>query len=454
MATRRFPAMLLALLALAVLAGCAPRAVCPAPLPWQNLAVRDVEDMPQDPAYYAAQYPGLALMAPAEQADRDRLFDQRYFAPWDMTASTLSPEDAFWGVAAYGTRQGFGENMLPRPPAFMEELIKRMDRGRFPSLAWPGIALRNAAMRVMPTDKPFFLDFREAGEGFPFDYFQNSALWAGTPLFISHVSTDGAWYFVETGFASGWVHAEDVAVADQAFRLAFRTDACAALVGDGVAVRDLGGRYRFTAHVGAVFPLVSESSAGLVVNIPVADGNGRAAVAQAVLAPDQAARKPLPCTVEAVARVARGLAGQTYGWGGLFEDRDCSAMLRDLFTPFGIWLPRNSTGQGATGRVVSLEGLAPADKERAILAQGVPFATLLWLRGHIMLYLGEYQGRAAAFHNIWGLRTRDAQGNEGRNIIGRAVITSLSPGLEIQTLDPEAGDLLARIRAMAILGGD
>ena len=72
-----------------------------------------------------------------------------------------------------------------------------LQRNSYPSLARPAITVRNTACRVFPTARPFFLDPGRAGEGFPFDYFQNSALWAGTPLLVTHVSLDGAWFFVE-----------------------------------------------------------------------------------------------------------------------------------------------------------------------------------------------------------------------------------------------------------------
>jgi hypothetical protein len=74
---------------------------------------------------------------------------------------------------------------------------------------------------------------------------------------------------------------------------------------------------------------------------------------------------------------------------------------------------------------------SPSGKESIIKDEGVPFATLLWLRGHITLYIGEYKGEPVMFHNVWGVRTDDGNG-EGRHIIGRAVVTSLQPGAELK----------------------
>jgi len=63
--------------------------------------------------------------------------------------------------------------------------------------------------------------------------------------------------------------------------------------------------------------------------------------------------------------------------------------------------------------MVSLDGLSPAEKMKKISGEGVPFLTLLWSKGHIALYLGDYTGRPMIFHNFWGIRTRDDWGREG-----------------------------------------
>ena len=95
---------------------------------------------------------------------------------------------------------------------------------------------------------------------------------------------------------------------------------------------------------------------------------------------------------------------------------------------------RNSTGQGRSGLVQPLEGLSTAEKEKVILQQGVPFLSLLWMRGHIMLYVGEWKGRPAIFHNVWGVRVINGDDDNDRFVIGRAVVTSITPGAELRNL--------------------
>ena len=87
-----------------------------------------------------------------------------------------------------------------------------------------------------------------------------------------------------------------------------------------------------------------------------------------------------------------------------------------------------------------------------ILDKGVPFLTVIWMPGHIMLYVGTHQGKPLVFHNTWGLRTQSASGGESRLIIGKAVITTLEPGQELPDLARPKGNLLYRIEAMTLLG--
>ena len=68
-----------------------------------------------------------------------------------------------------------------------------------------------------------------------------------------------------------------------------------------------------------------------------------------------------------------------------------------------------------------------------------------------MLYIGHKGGRALIFHNIWGIRTKDLQGREGRKIIEQAVITTLQPGQELTNIDSSSGSFLDNIAAMSIL---
>ena len=63
-----------------------------------------------------------------------------------------------------------------------------------------------------------------------------------------------------------------------------------------------------------------------------------------------------------------------------------------------------------------------------IIAQAVPFLTLIHKPGHILVYLGHKGNTIYVLHNTWGLKTINLFGCEGRAIIGKTVITPLALG--------------------------
>lgn len=434
------------LLMLAVLSGCVGRPT----------GIADLERIRQDAvAWLPAGAAGTRLVPAATQARLDADYDQRFFAPWRQQRASLTAAEAFWGATSYGGRQGYAENLLPIGPDRWQSLLAALRRESYPSLARPAITVRSTACRVFPTFRPFFLDPRKAGEGFPFDYFQNSALWAGTPLLVTHTSADGAWLFAESGFVAGWVPAGDVAWADEAFCTNYQTGRYAALLRDDVSLRDAAGDFLTLAHLGALFPLAAQEGGGeLELLVPVRDADGAARIRRARVAPELASPKPLPLQPVRIAELANRMLGQPYGWGGLYENRDCSATLRDLLTPFGVWLPRNSADQARSGGTFhDLAALESEEKRDRLLRLGVPFYTLVSFRGHIGLYLGAdpASGELLLLHNLWGVRTTGWNRREGRALVGRLAITSLHPGEE--RADVADGRFYGLIRGMTVLPG-
>jgi cell wall-associated NlpC family hydrolase len=122
--------------------------------------------------------------------------------------------------------------------------------------------------------------------------------------------------------------------------------------------------------------------------------------------------------------VANHFMGQPYGWGGYLGNRDCSALVRDLYTPFGLWLPRNSSDQARqAGQLVALAG---AGKGEVLAGQGLPFLSLVHMPGHIMIYAGQWAGQHAVLHSVWNSGSRQGQGQAQDEPISRVVITPLA----------------------------
>lgn len=428
---------------------------CATVSPPKGHAVLDTARLDQNPmAYVQTLTADQPLIDPDRQGRLAEELARDFFRPWKQKASGYRAGDIFWGFSVYGKRQLFGENTRKRDQEWLEGLKKLALMEEYPNAGFPAISVANTSLRVLPTDKPAFYDFSKAGEGFPFDYMQNSALWAGTPVFVSHISADKAWFLCESRFAAGWVPARDLALVDNEFMDRYRNGDYLALVRDDVSVIDRDGLFRFRGRLGMLLPRAeNDGEDGAVrVLLPVADNRGRAKIAVASLDSRFLTALPLPITPRNMAGLAGQLMGEAYGWGGMFGNRDCSATVMDIFTPVGLALPRNSGQQAAVGKFIKLKELKPNQKEEYIAANAIPWLTLVRKPGHIMLYVGNTpDGKPLVLHNMWGLRTRDWLGREGRRVVGKTVITTLEPGLEFHRVRQAGGSLLKGVTGIAIL---
>lgn len=403
-------------------------------------------DWPQEPLAYSVQGPRPFPVDRTDElsASADFLLD-RHFQPWQGQGAMYNATTVFGDLAAFSRKKLFGENLRPRSKHWFDQLRAKCRMQAYPSLDRKAVTVRRTDVRLLPTSRPAFRDPSLAGEGFPFDYLQYSSLWANTPVHISHASADKAWYFVETAHVYGWVKAEDLAFVSDQLAEQIQSMPLVALTRDGFAIKDRRGRFVFQGRIGMLLPVVSEPSRGYGCLALTADQNGQAVSTIVTVDSNHAAPFPLAPSRAACADIARELLGETYGWGGLYGNRDCSATMRDYCLPFGIWLPRNSSQQAEVGRRIDLQQIPDEDKEALLLERGVPFLSLVTMPGHVMLYIGSRNGRAAVLHTLWGLRTEGFWGREGRLIVGQTVITDLAPGAGVFFLDRPQAELLHRI---------
>ena len=411
----------------------------------------DLARIPQDASVFAKAGAAWNLDADGSRLDS---FEEYWYGPWEQTEPTIcTPEEFNWAARSFSEKAVFGPNLLEIPALRVEAVTAGAQLSKYPSRAGRGITVRNTAMRALPSDDPFYYDFRDAGEGYPFDYNQNSAVWAGTPLFISHTSRDGRFLAAESPYTCGWIDARDIAFVDPAFVANFRSKGLTAVLRDRTPISSEETGFLFQGRIGMLLPGAAHAGSEVHLLAPVADERRRAMLVDVHLQEEDAAGVPLSFSPSQIARLINEIIGQPYGWGGLGGHRDCSSTLLDIFLPFALPLPRNSGKQAAAGKVETIEQLPVAEKRERILAAAIPFRTTLNMGGHIMLYLGEFEGSPVAFHTIWGLRTESAdESSSGRFVIGKSVITGLSPGREIGTLARSRGDLLSRITSFTLLG--
>ncbi len=411
----------------------------------QRGLVKDLYTYPQDLSVYVKNSEKL-LLSKAAQQEHDARFNRIYYSPWRKQKAALRL-NAFKNT--FGSARGYN-GITPWTDEQWERIKINSDIANYPNVARPAITLYQTTLRELPTLQPRYSKPTPNPAKAPFDYFQYAALPPAMPLFITQKTQDGLWYFAENSLAAGWVRADHVAFVDEQFITNYTTKDYAALTRDKVDINDVSGKRLGHAHMGAVFPLINHDDTGITVLMPIRGANGMAKITKAVLSHEYAAKKPLPLQAMHIAKLGNEMIAQPYGWGGTNEYRDCSSTLHDLFTPFGIWLPRNSLAQYRSAAMRPLKNLDLKAKEAIILSSGVPFMSFIWMPGHIGLYLGEYEGKAVMFHNIWGIRINEEDHNDNRHIIGRAVVTSLEPGIELDNIN-ENQTLLNRIGGISTI---
>jgi hypothetical protein len=431
---------------------CLTGAACAARQPG---TIADIQVLPQDAGVYLADR-NSPVIDSGRQAVHFQHFRDRFFKPWHRTGPKHSADLVFSGLEKYRSKTLYGENNLPLLPDFLDIMARQSQPGAYPLLHQPAITVTHASIRVFPTHKPVFFGPLQPGRGFPFDQMQNSLVPAGTPLLITHESQDRLWALVETDWVAGWVRQQEIARVDTAFMAAYSAHPLAGFRADQVPVTRRDGPPLFSGRVGMALPMKDHLSENGFVTVlaPARNHLGNAELLGAWVPANQIHPLPFPATPENFTGILNALMGQTYGWGGLFENRDCSALIQDVFAGFGIPLPRNSGDQAESGNFISLKGLSGQEKQSLIREQAVPLLTLLYMPGHIMLYLGHdpVSDSAVVCHAMWGVTTRPFfSAQTGRRIIGRTVITSLEPGKELFPLVRPKDLLVEKLTRMVLL---
>lgn len=367
------------------------------------------------------------------QALRENLKEsylKAWYSPWLDAKVKSNKKEVFWILKEMNKSTGYGEDLKPNAKAFNDELIKSMDIAHYPSAKIKAVVVRDSDVRAVPTDKPYYL----SQKGYPFDRYQNSLIFQGTPVLITHFNLDKTYAHIQSSFVYGWIKVSDLAyMRDKDIELLTKLKNYVMPIRDKIPLYTDYGDFYTNARVGELFALIPQSQNAsqkpqkkeLKAYGFLRDAKGYAALQNVILDEKDFFVFPKAFTSENMAYFIDTMLGQKYGWGGLLGNRDCSAFTRDSFANFGILLPRNSYAQSRyANNYVDLSSMKAKEKEDYILKNATPFGTLIYLKGHIMLYLGERNHQAIVAHSIWSVQTQKHFKTLSHKI-GGVVITSL-----------------------------
>ncbi len=301
-----------------------------------------------------------------------------------------------------------------------------------------GITVKRTEMRSFPT---FDRVFSEIGD-YEFDRFIETNLYPLEPLAILHESADGKWFLAQAYHYLAWVPVDAVALIDRLSLFSYlgRRDflvvtgkrvftgynpECPAI---SELLLDMGVRIPLAKPEEISLDIAGQHPAGnYVVRLPVRAPDGTVDWRLGLISrTDEVRVGYLPYTRRNIIQQAFKFLGQRYGWGGMFNTRDCSAFVLDNLRTMGLMLPRNAGEQGklSVGIVHAFdEKMTLAD--RKALMDRLPPATPIYMDGHAMLYLCAHAGDYYIIHDFAGFSAPDEAGRMQRSRTRGVMVTPL-----------------------------
>ncbi len=270
--------------------------------------------------------------------------------------------------------------------------------------------------RIIPTE----LALLKKKNQIYFDRNQNSALDIATPLAILHTSKDGLWCYGMGPTSSGWVRKQDIAFGTKKEILDYLNSKNFVITTAGKTAVRVGGKYHDYLRMGVKLPSILKLDNNTMVMLPTADENGNLVFTNATVKTADVHQGYLKYTQENILTQAFKFLNMPYGWGGMYGEQDCSKFIQEIYATVGVKLPRNSSSQSnVSDSKIELAGLSKNSKETFLRTSAIAGGTILHLKGHIVLYLGEYKGEPYIIQTVWGNAKR-------HYALGRTAVTSLN----------------------------
>jgi cell wall-associated NlpC family hydrolase len=305
-----------------------------------------------------------------------------------------------------------------------------------------GLVVRRAALRTVPTTLRVFSHPGDTD----IDRFQETAEFPGTPVVIAHASRDGRWLFVVSPRYAAWTEAANIAEGSRAavfgyvdktpYRIVTGAKVYTVYTRAAPAVSqvelDMGTRVPVLTDLAADQPVNGQTPyAAHVIELPVRQADGSLAFSPALIQKNaDTAADYLPLTPRNLITQAFKFLGERYGWGHAYDGRDCSGFVSDVYRSMGVQMPRNTSSQGVSP-AFARQGFAKADthEERLRAAKNLELGDMIYIPGHVMLSLGQWQGQPWVIHDVLGMSYRMPDGSIARVKLNAVSVTPLLPML-------------------------
>jgi len=338
----------------------------------------------------------------------------------------------------------YDEHGQPVPAATLDQLVGDLALDAIPAQTTVryGLVVQRAALRTFPITLRVF----SSSGDHDIDRFQESAEFPGTPVAILHASRDGRWLFVMSPRYAAWMQKRYVAEGAKHVVLDYAAKA-PYLVVTGASVRtvftpeqpavsqlqlDMGTRVPLLTALPPDQPVNGQTPyAAYTLQLPIRRADDSLELVPALLQKNtDTAPGYLPLTPRKLITQAFKFLGERYGWGHSYDGRDCSGFVSDVYRSMGVQMPRNTGDQARSPALEHrLFGAADSHAVRLQAAMQLRLGDLVYIPGHVMMVLGQWQGQPWVIHDVLGMSYRKPGGSIAHVKLNAVSVTPLLPML-------------------------
>lgn len=312
---------------------------------------------------------------------------------------------------------------------------RNLDNIKNPVVIKYGFTVRQTDMRAQPTADRIY---NNAANDL-LDRFQETRLDPAEPVIVLHTSRDGKWYFVQSFCYAAWVKVNDIAIAANRYDWDdFRTKKFLSIKIPNFCLKNTVTGELLVWEMGAKLFLSDNQSVAVnsepgalqreyyVVVLPARDKNGALYFERVLLDKTTEGIREgfLPCSYQNILYQAFKMYGMKFGWGGLYDSVDCSSFAQNVYRSFGIYIPRNS-GQQSRMPVTTKEFYGIGGQRYEELSEVKP-GSILYMPGHVMIYLGEDKGKHYIIHAFSSFGVLDKKRGIEENPVYAVAVTSMN----------------------------
>ncbi len=313
--------------------------------------------------------------------------------PLDLPETTSSDSLKYWldqNVEYLYSRDFYDSRNATYSKQMKQDLVDNLNIEAIPDVIDRkfGVIVKRADMRLYPTSAAGFSETL-----WELDYFQTTAVYAANPVAILLVSRDGAYYYVQTPIARGWMSVENIALASKRkVRSIVEDDNFLMSSEDRIPVFTDPSFETFIQHFyfSEKFPLIKQTDNANIIDLPYRKLDGTLGMTNGYIKPDADVHVGYyPFTKANVVRQLFKLIDTPYGWADQFNKRDCSGTHRVVHRCFGI-----TTGRWpnfvllASDHLFYLDQRLPEEEKIELVSKLEGGITWTGSNGHLVFLLG------------------------------------------------------------------